>query len=365
MIYKSLLRPLLFRLEAEKAHNTTLNFAKIATNSFLLRTLARWIYNYQSQKLSRNIWGLNFHNPVGLAAGFDKNGQFPEIMEAIGLGFVEIGSITAKPSTGNPKPRMFRLPDDHSLINRLGLNNDGAKTVIKRLKNKNLNIPIGINIAKSNDPTLTGDQAIEDYLISYREAQKIGNYITINISCPNTADGRTFEDPGALNDLLSALNLKSDARATATLVKFSADLNRDHLEQLIQVCEDHRVHGYVAANTSSGREALSTDPRQLEEIGGGGLSGRAIAGRSTQIIRWIRSMIKGQKPIIGVGGIDSAEQAMEKLKAGADLLQVYTGFVYEGPGLVKNINKGIVRYLNRHGLDSIHQVRQESISLKS
>jgi len=355
-MYKALLRPILFGMDAEKAHDLTMSFAKTASGSSILTFLARMFYSYTSDRLSQHIWGLNFANPVGLAAGFDKNGQIPGIIQASGFGFTEIGSITANPCTGNPKPRLFRLPDDQSLINRMGLNNDGAKTIVKRLSNVPLEFPVGINIAKTNDPAIIGDKAIEDYRFSYREAQKIADYITINISCPNTEDGKSFEDPAALRELLSSLNIRNDARAVPTLVKFSVDLKKDELEQLVGICEQFRIQGYVATNTSSGRTGLKTGDDQLQTIGTGGLSGRAIADRSTEMIRWIHEMTNGQKPIIGVGGIDSVESALEKLHAGADLLQMYTGLVYQGPGLVRNINRGLVRYLDQHGLDSLIQI---------
>lgn len=357
MLYKSLLRRLLFKLDAEKAHAATYRFAETASRSSLLKLLAKTIYGYTSPKLSQQIWGLNFKNPVGLAAGFDKNGNIPEIMQAIGFGYIEIGSITANSSTGNPKPRSFRLPEDEALVNRMGLNNDGAKTIVKRLQNKNISIPLGINIAKTHDPNIMGQKAIKDYMFSFSEAKKIADYITINISCPNTGDGKTFEDPSALKELLSALELRNDASIVPSLVKFSSDLPQEQLLELVEICEDHRVHGYVVSNTSSERTGLKTDQKLLRKIGKGGLSGPPLAARSIERIRWISNATKAQKPIIGVGGINSFETALSMIQAGADLLQVYTGLIYEGPGLVKKINHGLTTYLEKHDLDSIHQIR--------
>lgn len=345
-------------MDAEKAHNTTMKFAKVANGSPILQSVARLLYDYQDESLSQNLWGLSFRNPVGLAAGFDKNGEVARLMEAIGMGFVELGSITANPSTGNPKPRAFRLPDDESLINRMGLNNDGAKTIVKRLKNTSLHIPLGINIAKTHDASIMGDRAIEDYLFSYREAKEVADYITVNISCPNTGEGKTFEDPAALAELLDALDIKSGASAPTTLVKLSVDLTDDQLKELVEVCEDHKVNGYVATNTSSMRQGLHTSNRRLKEIGRGGLSGRAIARRSTEIIRQLHIMTQGRKTIIGVGGVNSFQSALEKLKAGADLLQIYTGLIYEGPALIKHINRQLATYLKTKGLHSIQQLRQ-------
>ncbi|WP_171032833.1 quinone-dependent dihydroorotate dehydrogenase [Fodinibius saliphilus] len=356
MIYNSLVKPLLFKLDAEQAHTAIHRFAKTASRSTVLKALAKIIYGYQSPKLNQQLWGLDFGNPIGLAAGFDKNGHIPEIMEAIGFGFVEIGSITGNPSTGNPQPRLFRLPKDHALINRMGLNNDGAKTIIKRLKNKQLSIPLGVNVAKTHDPNVMGDLAIRDYVHSFNEAKKVADYITVNISCPNTTEGKTFEDPEALDELLSALKIRDDARIVPTLIKVSSDLTQQELLNLVEICENHRVHGYVACNTSSGRDQLTTDAQRLKKIGRGGLSGRPIAQTSIQVVEWLSEATNGQKPIIGVGGIDSFETALKMILAGADLLQIYTGLIYEGPGLIKIINKKLVKEMNELNISSIHQL---------
>lgn len=360
MIYNSLVKPLLFKLDAEQAHKAMLGFAQTASQSTLLKGLAKTLYNYQSPKLSQNIWGLEFKNPMGLAAGFDKNGEIPEIMEAMGFGFVEIGSITEKPSTGNPKPRLFRLPRDRALINRMGLNNDGAKTIVKRLMNKELSIPLGVNIAKTHAPDIMGDKAIDDYVHSFVEAKKVADYITVNISCPNTTEGKTFEDPAALDELLSALNIRNDARVVPTVIKFSSDLRQEELMDLLDVCEDHRVHGYIACNTSSRRQGLETSQTRLQQIGRGGLSGRPLAEKTIRMIQWISDATNGQKPIIGVGGIDCYETALKMIMAGADLLQVYSGLVYEGPALVKRINRKLVKEMDELYISSIHQLVQAS-----
>lgn len=356
MIYKSLVKSLLFKLDAEQAHSTIYRFGEVASDSEMLKALAKTFYNYQSAKLSQQIWGLTFRNPIGLAAGFDKNGQIPEIMQALGFGFVEIGSISGNPNTGNPKPRAFRLPKDRAIINRMGLNNDGAQTIVKRLKNKKLSIPLGVNIAKTHDPKIMGDAAIKDYVISFNEAKKVADYITVNISCPNTAEGKTFEDPPALDELLSALKIRDDARVVPTTVKFSPDLTKDQLLKLLEICEAHRIHGYVACNTSASREGLETSKSKLDNIGQGGLSGKPIANKSIQIVEWISEATKGQKPIIGVGGIDNFNTALKMLLAGADLLQMYTGLIYEGPGLVKSINRQLLRELDELNINSIHQL---------
>lgn len=342
MLYRSLVKPILFQKDAEAAHESAITISKRTSHSKFLQTAAKLIYAYDHPSLQRSFFGLDFPNPIGLAAGFDKNGDTPLAIQALGFGFVEVGSITAKPSDGNPKPRAFRLPDDRSLINRMGLNNQGAETVVERLSKLNLKIPLGVNVAKTNDASIHGDAAVEDYLFSYELANTVADYITVNISCPNTGEGKTFEDPDALEALLKALNPGRD-HIKPTLVKFSVDTDRQTLEQLVGICERFSVSGYVATNTSSDRSTLNTSQQRLEEIGNGGLSGSAIADKSTKVVSWLKDMLGDKKPIVGVGGIDSPKAAFEKIEAGADLLQIYTGLVYEGPSLVKKIKKEMVK----------------------
>jgi dihydroorotate dehydrogenase len=342
MIYRNLVKPILFKKDAEWAHEKAVDLATKTSHSTFLQSLAKNFYGFESPLLEQELFGCKFPNPIGLAAGFDKNGTTPVAMQALGFGFVEIGSITAKASAGNPKPRAFRLPEDHSLINRMGLNNEGTDTIIKRLEALNLEIPLGINIAKTNDATIHGDAALQDYLYSYEKAQSIADYITVNISCPNTGEGKTFEDPAALRDLLAVLEPGRTDRKP-TLVKLTVDLDRKSLEKLIEICEDYSVAGYVATNTSSLRDGLKTNTKTLQEIGNGGLSGRAIQKRSTQVVRCVREIAGADKPIIGVGGIDHPDAAIEKMRAGANLIQLYTGLVYYGPSLLPDIKKRLVK----------------------
>ncbi|MFV1883546.1 MAG: quinone-dependent dihydroorotate dehydrogenase [Balneola sp.] len=342
MFYKSLFKPILFRKDAESAHESAVSFSAKTSSSSFLKTSAKLFYGFEHPGLRRDFFGLRFPNPIGLAAGFDKNGETPLAMQALGFGFVEVGSITAQPSKGNPKPRAFRLPEDYSLINRMGLNNQGAGAVVKRLSSIKLDIPLGVNIAKTNDANIHGDAAIQDYLFSYELANTVADYITVNISCPNTGEGKTFEDPDALEALLSGLGITKEGRKP-TLVKFSVDTDKATLETLVEICERYSIAGYVATNTSSNRSNLNTSKDKLQEIGNGGLSGRAIAKSSTQVVGWLDEMLQGTKPIIGVGGIDSPESAIEKFDAGASLIQIYTGLVYEGPVLIKKIKKELAR----------------------
>lgn len=359
-MYKHLIRPLMFRLSADYAHELTVNFGSAISRNKLITEIISSLYEHSAPSLEQTILGISFKNPVGLAAGFDKNGTMGPLMQSLGFGFIEVGSVTANPSTGNPKPRSFRLPDDESIINRLGLNNDGVQTISKRLKKLDLSIPIGINIAKTHDPAISGQKAIDDYVRSFKKVKEIGDYITINISCPNTAEGKTFEDPKSLEQLLTALAIEKDSMLAPVLVKFSVDLTPTLLEELISVCESHSISGYVACNTSNSRDSLVSPKSTIREIGRGGLSGRAIREKSTEIISRIRHLSSGNKLIIGVGGISSGEDAIEKLKAGANLLQIYTSMVYEGPSIVKNINKEIENHLKSKGLKHIYELSKSS-----
>lgn len=355
-IYQSVIRPLLFRMEAERSHDLAMEAGKVLNRHPLLRKFCALFFQYSNPQLKQNIWGIDFPNPIGLAAGFDKNGHLVHTAEAFGFGFIEVGSITAEANPGNKKPRLFRLIPDRSLINRMGLNNDGAQTILARLKNNNPSIPLGINIAKTNHPDILGDKAIEDYQFSYRHARELADYVTINISCPNTDKGKTFEEPEALDELLQALDTKKEAGAVNPLVKLSVDLKQSTLEKLIQICEDHGIKGYVVANTSSLRRELSTSAAEIRRIGKGGLSGKAIARQSTRMIRTLHDMLDGNKPIIGVGGIDSFEQALQKLEAGASLIQLYTGLIYKGPSLIYDINKKLANHLEEKELGSIRHL---------
>ncbi len=341
MFYSSLLKPYLFKKNAEEAHDLAIKMSSKINQSMMLQKMVQLVYNSRKYGLEKNVLGLFFSNPLGLAAGFDKNGVTPYAMQALGFGFVEIGSITALASKGNPQPRAFRLPKDSSLINRMGLNNEGAKNIVKRLKKYKLKIPLGVNIAKTNDPNIHGDAAVYDYKLSYDLASTVADYITINISCPNTGEGKTFEDPAALEELL--IGLKIEHHNIPTLIKFSVDTSKKNLAALVELCEKYGIDGYVATNTSSSRDNLNTSESVLEKIGNGGLSGCAIESRSTQIISWLYEFLNGNKPIIGVGGIHDVESAKNKIDAGADLLQLYTGMVYKGPSIVKDIKLGLSR----------------------
>ena len=325
----------------------------------------RATFGFRDHRLEQVLFdGLRFRSPLGLAAGFDKNGLLLRFWEALGLGFAEVGSVTARPSGGNPRPRSFRLPDDRALINRMGLNNDGAGVIARRVavfRRRDPAFVVGVNVAKTHDPTLVGRDALDDFRAGVRLALPVADYVVLNVSCPNTAEGKTFEEPESLDALLGAVGDEraAAARRVPVLVKLSPpapdDAGAGALDELVAICRAHGVDGLVAVNTASDRRGLGTDPAMLSRIGPGGLSGRPLAERADRAVRHLYRLTDGSIPVIGVGGIDSAESAWRRIRAGASLVQVYTGLVYEGPGLVPSIARGLVNRLEEAGLASISE----------
>ena len=355
------IRPLLFRFGAEGAHNLAVLGARLGQSLMAGRIERR--YAFSDPALHQEVFGLTFTNPVGLAAGFDKNARTIPFWKSVGAGFVEVGSISARKSRGNPRPRAFRLPEDRSLINRMGLNNDGAERIAPRVRSANTDpaFPVGVNIAKTHDPD------VRDFCESFRLAAPVADYIALNVSCPNTREGKTFEDPNVLDQLLSAImpQRKEHAPNVPVLIKLSPpDSTRFVLDslydELILVATSHGVDGFIATNTASDRRGLTTSDERLEAIGRGGLSGPPLAERSNALIRYLYQKTGGTLPIIGVGGIDSAEAAYEKIRAGASLVQVYTALVYEGPALIRGIKEGLVRILHERGHSAVANVVGEA-----
>lgn len=345
-------------MDAEKAHNATMRLIRLAEESERVRKVTRILFDYQAKHLNQSLLGLTFRNPMGVAAGFDKNGSITRALEALGFGFTETGSITAGPSAGNPRPRLFRLPDDRAIINRMGLNNDGAEVIVNRLLNKKTGIPGGINIAKTHDPAITGDKAIEDYLRSYRLAEPAAGYITLNISCPNTTEGKTFEQKQPFRELLQAIYDVRTQSSPPLLVKFSPDLSAADLTSLLDISESFHIDGYAAVNTSSSRKGLRTRADKLKTMGSGGLSGKPLHQKSCAIIRQIRQIAGPEKTIMGIGGVDSFQTALDKIESGADLLQVYSGLVYNGPGMIRHINRQLSRHMKKVNAKSLRELRK-------
>lgn len=341
-MYK-LLRSLLFLFSAEKAHY----LAADLLNFFLFfpgaKKILESIYGINDPLLEKEVFGLKFKNPVGLAAGFDKNASFYNNFSHLGFGFIEIGTITPKAQDGNPKPRLFRLKSDEAIINRMGFNNGGIEEAIKNLKKRKTSIIIGGNIGKNK--ITANEDANDDYLACFKSLYPYVDYFVVNVSSPNTPNLRALQEKEPLTQLLSLLkseNLKMPAKKPI-LLKIAPDLNSNELDDVIEVVQTCKLDGIVATNTTLDRSNLNTSNEIVENIGAGGLSGKPLSKKSTEIIRYIHQKTYGNIPIIGVGGIHSAQDAIDKLNAGASLIQLYTGFVYEGPSLIKSINQEILR----------------------
>lgn len=347
-MYKSIVRKTLFRLGAEKAHNFTFGMLKILFQLPFVKSIFYGIYNVNHTSLEREVFGVKFKNPVGLAAGFDKNARLFNEFSFMGFGFVEIGTVTPKPQPGNEKPRLFRLPKDEALINRMGFNNDGVKKVARRLKGRYTSVIIGGNIGKNK--ITPNENALDDYLICLNELYDTVDYFTVNVSSPNTPGLRELQEKAPLTRLLQSLKdeMAKKVRPKPILLKIAPDLTDPQLDDIIDIVSKTKIDGIIATNTTTGREGLKTPAEEVKSIGAGGLSGKPLESRSTEVIRYISQRSEGSIPIIGVGGIHSPEDALEKLEAGASLVQVYTGFVYEGPALVKRINEEIISHAKDH-----------------
>ncbi len=351
------LRPWLFRLDPERAHALGFIAARVAQTT--ARRAVRERYASDHAVLRQQLLGIDFKNPVGLAAGFDKNARLLPFWQMLGFGFVEVGSVTARRSRGSSRPRAFRLPADEAIINRMGLPNQGAVRIAHRIRGIRMacQIPLGISIAKTPGSNLTGPEAVEDYRKSFSLLAPLADYVALNISCPNTADGRTFEDPRGLDDLLTAISYgQSDVPVVLKLSPpVSARVAFDsQVEEILAVGRAHGVSGYIASNTATGgRGGLRTDPAVLAGIGSGGLSGPPLRARTLQLVRYLFQRLGPGVPIIGVGGIDTADAACDMLRAGASLVQLYTGLAYKGPELVRYIKEGLARRCEQDGLASV------------
>ena len=337
----SLIRKILFKIDAEKVHHLVMKKLVFVYNLGFLRYILRSLYTYKSPKLERTLWGITFPNPVGLAAGFDKDAKYTDPLACLGFGFVEIGTVTPRPQPGNPQPRLFRLPADKALINRMGFNNDGAAEAAKRLKARKEQIIIGGNIGKNKDTP--NEDAADDYEKGFRELYDVVDYFVVNVSSPNTPGLRALQDKEPLTALLNRLQLiNRQYKHKPILLKIAPDLTNEQLDDIIDIVRTTELAGIVASNTTISRSGLATPVGKVTEIGAGGLSGAPLRKRATEVISYIHTHSHGEIPIIASGGIFTAADAKEKLDAGASLVQVYTGFIYEGPGIAKNICKALV-----------------------
>jgi len=336
-----LIKPLLFLLSPEKAHYFTTKLLHFTLKLPFGKVIIRSIYNFQNQGLERSLFGLTFKNPVGLAAGFDKNAELIDDFSNVGFGFIEIGTLTPKAQPGNPQPRLFRLPKDQALINRMGFNNDGVEPAVERLKKRKSNIIVGGNIGKNK--VTPNENALDDYLICFRKLYEYVDYFVVNVSSPNTPGLRELQEKEPLTNLLSSLQKENNAeeKPKPILLKIAPDLTPEQLDDIVLITQELQLDGLIVSNTTIDREGLRTVQAEVKTIGAGGLSGSPVFQKSNEVLKYIRKQLS-DVPIIAVGGIMSPEDALEKLKAGANLVQIYTGLVYQGPGLIKAINKAIL-----------------------
>lgn len=340
-MYKKIIRPVLFWFNPESVHGFVAGMLRFTGKLPGGRALLRTFFSYKDPSLEREVFGIKFPNPVGLAAGFDKNARYYKDMSALGFGFIEVGTVTPKAQPGNPRPRLFRLKKDNALINRMGFNNHGVEAMVKNLRERDKNIVIGGNLGKN---TLTpNEDAPADYLKMFRSLYEYVDYFVINVSCPNVKDITALQNKESLMAILEGLFdfRRGQNNYRPVLLKISPDLPYEQVDDIVDILIDTPLDGLVAVNTTTSREGLNASAKTLSSIGNGGLSGAPLTERSVEMVRYLHEKTEGRYPIIGVGGVMSPEDAQRLLDAGASLVQVYTGFIYEGPGFVKRICKSI------------------------
>lgn len=343
MLYTQFLKPLLFRLSPEQAHHLTVKLLETSLMIPGVSAIMRKQYHLADDRLRRQCFGIDFPNPVGLAAGFDKDGRYFHAMSNLGFGFIEIGTVTPRPQGGNPQPRLFRLPKDKALINRMGFNNEGVDALVERLKKgRPEGVVLGGNIGKNKDTP--NEKATDDYLICFKKLFPYVDYFVVNVSSPNTPNLRDLQEKEPLTKLLSTLQQrnKEEDSPKPILLKIAPDLTDGQLDDILEIAKATELAGIIATNTTISREGLETNTTEVSTIGNGGLSGAPLRERATEVIRYLAEHSKGELPIVGVGGITNGQDAVDKLAAGACLIQVYSGLIYAGPTLVKDICKAVL-----------------------
>lgn len=346
----------LFNLPPETAHEVVTTWLDVALGTRAARAASRALLAVEDPALRMRLWGMEFPNPVGLAAGFDKTGSSFNALGALGFGFVEIGTVTSEAQPGNPRPRLFRLPEDGALLNRMGFNNPGAAAVARRLAHSPIEPILGINLGKSKVTPL--EEAAADYLRSVDLLLPYARYLVVNVSSPNTPGLRSLQETGPLRALLRAVvgRVRANAQdrpAVPVLVKLAPDLSDTQAEEAVDIALAEGVSGIIAVNTTVDRHGLITPSRQVEALGMGGISGRPLRQRAVEMVARIHAHTRGSIPIIGVGGIFTAQDAWARIRAGASLLQTYTGFIYQGPTIARDINRGLVKIMRREGVRSV------------
>jgi len=342
-MYKILVRPVLFLFDPEKVHHFTFSLIRFLCKIPFVASIFRGMYQVEDKRLERTLFGITFKNPVGLAAGFDKNAVLYNELANFGFGFIEIGTVTPIGQVGNSKKRLFRLKDDKGIINRMGFNNDGLEVAIEQLKKNKEKLIIGGNIGKNTQTKPENYTA--DYEACFKGLHPYVDYFVLNVSCPNVGSHAKLNDKDYLLELISAVQILNNQEVIQKpiLLKIAPDLNNNQLDEIIELVAETKIDGVIASNTSTTRDNLKASDELLKEIGNGGLSGQPIKAQSTKVIQYLSKNSNKSFPIIGVGGIHSAEDAIEKINAGADLVQIYTGFIYEGPNLIKEINKALLK----------------------
>lgn len=337
------IRSILFLFDPEKVHYATARMIRIVLFIPGMKSIWNSIYSVNDKQLERTVFGITFKNPVGLAAGFDKNASMYNDLSYCGFGFIEIGTVTPVGQPGNDKPRLFRLKKDEAIINRMGFNNDGVQNAVENLKNRKTSIIIGGNIGKNKNTE--NEHAVDDYLKSFEALFNHVDYFVVNVSSPNTPNLRALQEKEPLTKLLMALQELNDTKPKRKpiLLKIAPDLTNEQLDDIISIVQDVKLDGVIATNTTISRDNLKTSKLEVEKIGAGGVSGKPLTNRSTEVIRYLATKSNKSFPIIGVGGVHTEKDALEKLDAGADLIQLYTGFIYEGPRLVKRINSALLK----------------------
>jgi len=343
-MYKLFIRPFLFLFDPEKIHYITFSLIRFLCKVPLMALIFRSIYKIEDKRLEKTLFGITFKNPVGLAAGFDKNAVLFNELANFGFGFIEIGTVTPLGQEGNPKKRLFRLKEDNGIINRMGFNNDGLEIAIQQLKKNKGKLIIGGNIGKNTQTS--SENYTTDYELCFKGLYPFVDYFVLNVSCPNVGSHAKLNDKSYLIELITAIQKLNNQEIIQKpiLLKIAPDLNNNQLDEIIELVAETKIDGVIASNTSTTRNNLKASNRLLKKIGNGGLSGQPIKELSTKVIKYLAQNSNKAFPIIGVGGIHSAEDALEKIEAGADLVQIYTGFIYEGPGLIKKINKALLTH---------------------
>jgi dihydroorotate dehydrogenase len=350
--YVNLLKPIYFRQDPEDVHDAMTRMGEWLGRWWVLRKTVSSAFSFSHSMLAQDILGIHFSNPIGLAAGFDKDALLTDILPSVGFGYEEVGSITGEPCEGNPKPRLWRLPKSSALVVYYGLKNEGSEKVAARLRNKKFKFPIGTSIAKTNSVATVDTQAgINDYVKAFREFVDIGDYFTVNISCPNAFGGEPFTDPVKLEGLLAEVDKIPTKKPI--FIKLSPDLSEEQLTAVLDVCARHRVQGFISSNLTKKRDNKNILEKDVPAQGG--ISGRVVMDLSNAQIRFIYKKTGGKYIIVGCGGIFTAHDAYEKIKAGASLLQLITGMIFEGPQAVGEINRGLVELLKKDGHKNISE----------